>query len=347
LASAVASPEPECDESTFDAVVARLTPMDSVRESDDVNDEHVQRLLEAEGTWPPILVWEARNVVVDGAHRLAAARRLGMLTIQATRFDGTTADAYAEAVRRNITHGLPLTLKERTAAAGRILRSSPEWSDRRISLTCGLSPRTIARLRRDASSRGQIARSKERVGRDGRTRPVEATEMRARIAGEIAASPDSSLRAIAARVGASPETVRSVRRGLGRPPLPSAASAQTAVPQVIALHAPRRSYDAVGHDRFDQDRFDQDRVDQDRVDQNTIDLGRVDWRMDRALSSCTSSDVFLGWFESTDVADEWAIHARAVPLSRVYQVADEARRRARVWQQFAEALEGRVHLRHA
>jgi hypothetical protein len=305
--------------------------MDSVRESDDVNDEHVQRLLEAEGTWPPILVWAARNLVVDGAHRLAAARRLGMHTIRATRFDGDPADAYAEAVRRNITHGLPLTLKERTAAAGRILRSSPEWSDRRISLTCGLSPRTIARLRRDASSRGQIAESQERVGRDGRTRPVEATEMRARIAGELAASPGSSLRAIAARVGASPETVRSVRRGLGGPRLPSSVSISTSVPQVIALHAPRRSYD-VGHER---------------VDHTTDDPNRVDWRMDRALSSCTSSDVFLGWFESTDVADEWTLHARAVPLSRVYQVADEARRRARVWQQFAEALEGRVHLRHA
>jgi hypothetical protein len=35
----------------------------------------------------------------------------------------------------------------------------------------------------------------------------------------------------------------------------------------------------------------------------------------------------------------------AVPLSRVYEIADEARRRAGFWSRFAEALEGQVRRR--
>ena len=55
---------------------------------------------------------------------------------------------------------------------------------------------------------------------------------------------------------------------------------------------------------------------------------------------------FVEWFDATTVddADGWA-HLGVVPLSRTYEVADEARRRAAFWASFAEALERQVRRR--
>ncbi len=40
------------------------------------------------------------------------------------------------------------------------------------------------------------------------------------------------------------------------------------------------------------------------------------------------------------------LYAASVPLSRVYEVSDEARRRALFWAQFAERVESRAKRRH-
>ena len=302
-------------ETAFAVSTAQLGVISGMRERG-LDEDHVQRLVETGGDWPPILVWDSETLVLDGAHRLAAARRLGLATIPAVRFYGSSTDAYVEAIRRNVAHGLPLTLKERTTAAQRVLKASPEWSDRRIALVCGLSAKTVARIRRDAAGRGDIARSDVRIGRDGRIRPVEAHEVRDRIAMALAEQPNSSLRTIAAQVGASPETVRIVRRDLqdpeGRKESPAEPAPAEPLLRVLSLVT------------------------------DAAPPARTDWRQDQALSSNPRSHAFLGWFESSEVGDEWPGHVDAVPLSRVYEIADEARRRARVWQEFAEAVERRA-----
>ncbi len=295
-------------DTTFQAPVEELRVMAGLREHG-LDEDHVHQLVETVGQWPAIVVWHANNLVIDGAHRLAAAELLGNDTIPATSFVGNVDEAFAEAVRRNVTHGLPLTLKDRTAAANRMLRSCPEWSDRRIGEACGLSPKTVARLRKEASSEGEIVTSESRVGRDGRSRPVEPVTMRRRIAEVIAEHPGSSLRAIAATVGASPETVRSVRTRLKGDSHTREERAPHVPPSLTLLPPPRE---------------------------------RRDWRQDRALASCASSATFLKWFERTQVDDEWTDHVVEVPLSRVYEIADEARRRANIWREFAEAVEARA-----
>src|SRR5262249_45270348 len=135
-------------------------------------------------------------------------------------------------------HGLPLTLPERERAAGRILRLHRQWADRRIAEVCGLSPTTVARIRSSAAlaSSGtsrrptnQSGQLDKRIGRDRRLRPVDSSPLRHRIADALRANPAASLRVVAAKVGASPETVRRVRDRLpellrspdGQPP-PSA-----------------------------------------------------------------------------------------------------------------------------
>jgi hypothetical protein len=63
---------------------------------------------------------------------------------------------------------------------------------------------------------------------------------------------------------------------------------------------------------------------------------------DAAFTSTDAGARFLGWFATTSVGDAWTDHLHAVPLSRVYEVADEARRRASAWNEFADALVARV-----
>jgi ParB-like chromosome segregation protein Spo0J len=280
-----------------------------------IDHAHVALLAEVPESWPPIVVSRHDRAVIDGQHRVAAAKQLGIKRLRAVYFDGSPDDAYVEFVRCNVGHGLALTLDERRAAVRRILTTHPELSDRSVASVCGLSPKTVARLRRgtDGTSKSPAARANKRVGRDGRQRPVDSSAARARIAEELERRPDASLRAIASTVGVSPETVRSMREKLrtGRERPADAAGPVEPEAAVLAVLSRKRGAAPLGFDRAFTDR----------------DEGRR----------------FVDWFDATcvDDADLWQ-HAGAVPRSRVYEIADEARRRAAVWARFAEQLEGQV-----
>src|SRR5262245_32335653 len=111
--------------------------------------DQVERLVELGGSWPPILVRRKDGAGIDGAPRVAAARLLGLARLDAVMFDGGPEDAFVEFVRRNVTHGLTLSVSERKQAAVRVLRAHPRWSDRRVAELCAVSPKTVARLRTD------------------------------------------------------------------------------------------------------------------------------------------------------------------------------------------------------
>ena len=292
----------------LDLAIDAVTLGDSVR-SNGLDQAHVERLVELRGDWPPIVVWGERNLVVDGAHRMAAARRLGYTRVGAVRFAGTADDAYLESVRRNIDHGLPLSLEDRRRAARRVLSRHPEWSDRRIASLCGLSGKTVARLRRDqpdagdGSPGGVIIGIDRRVGKDGKARPVQAGEVRARIRRALDENPGGSLRSIAAAAGASPETVRSVRS------------------RIHALDGPLPAGP---------------------VDQDEAGVMAAPWEGDRALASCGDAGRFARWFSATEVDEEWHDHVWTIPVGRIYEVVDEARARADRWSTFASLLESRL-----
>ncbi len=80
--------------------------------------------------------------VIDGTHRLRAAILNGHEEIGVLFFDGTDDDAFVAAVRANVVHGLPLALADREAAATRIIKSHPQWSDRAIAEAAGLAAQT-------------------------------------------------------------------------------------------------------------------------------------------------------------------------------------------------------------
>jgi hypothetical protein len=163
---------------------------------------------------PPILVDRRTMQVIDGMHRLMAASLKGQETVDVEFFDGSPADAFLLAVEANVTHGLPLSLADRRAAAERIIALHPHMSDRGVGESAGLAARTVAVIRRRSADAGSQLNA--RVGRDGKVRPLNGAEGRRRAAALLVEQPGASLREVARGAGVSPATARDVRLRLER-----------------------------------------------------------------------------------------------------------------------------------
>ncbi|MEU6076715.1 ParB/RepB/Spo0J family partition protein [Micromonospora sp. NPDC047074] len=203
---------------------------------DGVDTSHVRHLAGLADELPPLVVHRATMRVMDGLHRLAAARVRGQRQVPVVYFEGTSAEAFVVAVRLNATHGRALRAKDRAAAARRILDAYPHRSDRWIASVCGVAPRTVATLRQKSADAGQ--RLDTRIGRDGRRHPLSAHEGR-RLAEQIMREePEASLREVARRAGVSVGTALDVRRRLlaGGPELvvPAAGAAEPGTAQWVA-----------------------------------------------------------------------------------------------------------------
>jgi hypothetical protein len=148
-----------------------LLPADSPRSKAE-DSHHVKVLAETAQSLPPILVQRSSMRVIDGMHRLRAAQLRGARTITARLLDCTPQQAFVIAVKANVSHGLPLSLADRKAAAARLLAAMPEWSDRAIASVSGLSHKTVGAIRRQSS--GEIPQTGARLGRDGRMRVMPA-----------------------------------------------------------------------------------------------------------------------------------------------------------------------------
>ncbi|TMR07238.1 streptomycin biosynthesis protein [Actinomadura soli] len=191
--------------------VELLAAGDSPR-SAGVDPHHAAALAAAPGPLPPIIVHWPTLRVIDGMHRLAAARARGDDLIPVRLFEGGESDAFVLAVGENAARGLPLTLADRKRAAARIIRSFPRWSARRVAAVTGLSAGTVTEIRKDELGDGPDGDA--RIGRDGRVRPVDKAEGRDIARRLIVEDPTLSLRQIARVAGISPETVRTLKHSL-------------------------------------------------------------------------------------------------------------------------------------
>jgi ParB-like chromosome segregation protein Spo0J len=176
------------------------------------NPVHVQLLADAARSTnlPPILVQLNTKRIIDGMHRLAAAKLRGEKTISACLIDCTDEEALVLAIKANILHGLPLSKADRISGAKRILMQHPDWSDRAVASVTGLSSKTIGVLRNRSS--GDMLSFEKRLGRDGKRHPVTVNEGRKRATVYLRANPDASLREVAREADVSVGTVHSVRR---------------------------------------------------------------------------------------------------------------------------------------
>jgi len=209
--------------------VSELLPGDSPRiQGEDA--AHVRNLAMAGEPLPPVVVHRATMRVIDGMHRLKAAKERGDREIAVEYFDGTAADAFLRAVRENVVHGLPLSRADREAAAKRIIKSHAGLSDRAIATVVGLSAPTVGVIRQCTTDRS--FQSNSRVGQDGRKRPLNTVEGRLRASRIIAERPNASLRAIARDANVSLGTAQDVRKRMarGEDPIP---------PKFAPQHGPR------------------------------------------------------------------------------------------------------------
>src|ERR1039458_3555414 len=181
--------------------------------------EHVQTLAATQSRLPPIIVHRPTMRVIDGMHRIRAAKLKGQDSITAQFFEGSEADAFVLAVKANVSHGLPLPMADRKAAVARIIESHPHWVDRMIAQVTGLAARTVAEIRRRSE---EPSTAEARLGRDGRFRPVNASVGRVVASELFISNPQLSLRQVARQAGISPETARDVRNRLrkGESPVP-------------------------------------------------------------------------------------------------------------------------------
>ncbi|MEU1376064.1 ParB/RepB/Spo0J family partition protein [Streptomyces triculaminicus] len=288
--------------------------------------EHVEVLAQCD--IEPILVHRATRRVVDGMHRLQAARLRGENLIPVRYLDGPVSEVFLHSVMANVAHGLPLTLKDRKAAAGRILVSHPDLSDRAIGRIAGLSPKTVGVVRR--ASTEEVPQSKVRVGTDGRSRPLDAARRREAARAFLAEHAGATLHEIAASAGVSISTACEIRQRVRRgeqdeqhPPLPR----MRAAPELRDRNRPGSAGPPTDGQRTENGRV-----------QRIETLAK-----DPSLRLTESGRALLRWLNerAPDLEAGRQLMA-AVPLHCAVAVADLADTYAREWQRFARALDQAV-----
>ncbi|MGW0522092.1 ParB and winged helix-turn-helix domain-containing protein [Crossiella sp. NPDC003009] len=304
-----------------------LVPLGDLRIGTDVrqggaDSAHVRLLAESTEPFPPIVVRRASMRVVDGVHRLQAARLRGTTDIAVRFFDGDEHESFVLAVRLNVRHGLPLSLADRIAAATRIMALYPHWSDRAIGVATGLSGKTVGKIRHRSTA--EVPQSATRIGQDGRARPVNAVQGRLQASRLLTENPDTSLRAVAKAAGISPSTVLDVRNRLrrGEDPVP----APRERPNGKRPAADREP--GAGHPRF-------------RHPRSARSAGiRQSLRQDPALRFTESGRNLLRWLDTQAVDPQrWAGIADSVPTHCAPVVAELARQTADAWLKLAQHLD--------
>nr|AHE14808.1 ParB-like nuclease domain protein [uncultured bacterium] len=292
---------------------------------------HVCLLAELDAMLPPILVHRSTMRVIDGIHRVRAAQAKGEIAIAAQFYDGSEDTVFVVAVEQNIAHGLPLSLADRKAAASRIIASHPNWSDRAIAVTTGLSDRTVRTIRQCSTAetsqlndRSDRNNRVERIGRDGRARPLNNAEGRHRASQIIAEQPTVALRTVAKVAGVSLGTAHDVRDRMRRrdDPIPSRQRAAARSGSLVAARKPNRSVTSSSS--------------------RNLPSMLESLRKDPSLKFTDAGRCMLRWLCSHVVKpQDWEPLVECIPVHCTDTIAELARSCADAWQEFACALEQR------
>ncbi|WP_440068669.1 ParB N-terminal domain-containing protein [Streptosporangium sp. OZ121] len=283
------------------------------------NLRHINSLVEVYADLPPIVVHRETMTVIDGVHRLRATQRSGAEFISAVFFDGDEREAFVLAVKLNSSHGLPLSLADRKAAAVRIIADFPDWSNRLLAEVAGLSDKTIAALRRKSGA--EIPHpATARIGRDGVAYPVAVGEGRKRALAFLAANPEASAQEVALAADISLTTAKDVRRRArhagGDPDNGSTRGGEAGV------RGPAK------------------------VPPGHVDLSLAVQRL-RADPSLRLTEVGRKLLRSLDVSaeqpDNWSTMAHSLPIHCAPIIAEVARHHAKSWQLLAESLTERIN----
>jgi ParB-like chromosome segregation protein Spo0J len=315
--------------------ISSLLPSLYLRESG-TSHAHVQLLADAaeSSALPPILVQQYSHRVIDGMHRLAAAKLRGEKSIKARFVDCADEEALFLAIKSNTLHGLPLSRADRISGAKRILASHPDWSDRAVASIAGISARTVAILRNRSAD--NIRSFEKRLGRDGKRRPVTGTDGRRRAAEYINTHPGASLRQVARESDVSLGTVHNVlqliRSGVDPVATPLEPPAEPAADRSVADAAPGRpSLTSVTSTRGEKDA-------------RQLNWAEIQSKLvnDPSLRYREGGRAFLRWMALHAMhAEQWREFVEAVPIRWAGDISAIADNMAIEWQMFGERLRDR------
>lgn len=312
---------------------------------------HIRMLADAAGSvsLPSILVQRRGSRIVDGMHRVEAAKLRHEEYICARFIDCSDEEALVLSIKLNVLHGLPLSRADRISGAKRILAAHRDWSDRAVAAVSGLSAKTIASLRNRSTEDMQF--HGKRLGRDGKWRPVSAIEGKVYAAEYIDAHPDAPLREVAREAGVSLGTVHAVRdkmrRGLDH------TARELRHPESEPADRPAQASPVSAHSRPHPPAQTQAQA-QAQAPALSVPGGRQDPRRlvwseiasklasDPVLKYTEGGRAFLRWMASHSAqADEWHEFIDAIPAHWVREVSCLADSISAEWCEFAAHLKSK------
>jgi ParB-like chromosome segregation protein Spo0J len=199
--------------------------------------------------FPPVILFSdgTRHVLADGFHRLAAAREIGAVDIEAEVREGTEADALWYALGANSTHGARLTEGDKARALTLAIARWPDRSMRVLAERIGCSSTYASRIHAGLPT----SQSADRVvGADGVSYPasVEARQ-RVRERAEQLFRDGKSHDEVRAETGIGRDLAREIKRSLLPPQAPGFRLPVEVVARVEAMlregHAVRAIHQAL------------------------------------------------------------------------------------------------------
>ncbi len=104
--------------------------------------------------WPPVMADRATRKLLDGWHRVEAAKRAGVYTIAVQWVDAKEEDLFPLAVKFNLAHGVHLSKEERLKAIIRMMREG--WTHERVAEFLGCSMGLVASAEKADDLRGKL-----------------------------------------------------------------------------------------------------------------------------------------------------------------------------------------------
>ena len=122
---------------------------------EDVVSEY-REAVEDDAEFPPVTVFHDGSAywLADGFHRFHAHKQAGKTVISAEIHQGARRDAVLYSVGANGDHGVRRTNEDKRNAVMALLNDEEwaRWSDREIARQCGVSDRTVNRVRGDLTA---------------------------------------------------------------------------------------------------------------------------------------------------------------------------------------------------
>jgi ParB/RepB/Spo0J family partition protein len=129
--------------------------------------------IEQRGIVDPLVV-TGESIVIDGRHRLMAAKALGLESVPVREFEGDASEQRDFMLRAALLRR-HLTTAQRKALAAQLIITEPGRSGRSVAKAAGISRPTVTMIRHDLEAHEQVAESATSTGTDGKTYPRPVT----------------------------------------------------------------------------------------------------------------------------------------------------------------------------